>query len=66
MPSLLAVWGILGTVLHPPPEVNFGPTQVSKMDFFAMIVNGFQLTFLTIFPKSSMVNVSEGAAQRCS
>ena len=44
-------------MLHPAIEVHCGPSHVSKMDPFARIVNGFDLTLQTIYTKSFIVDV---------
>ena len=46
----ISVW-ISRIVLKPPVEAHSGPSQASKTDLFARIVNSFILMLLTIFAK---------------
>ena len=48
---------ILRAVLYPPAKVLFGPSQECNTDIFARTVKLFKLTLLTIFVKSSFVDV---------
>ena len=64
MPSLLtinyqddiSIW-ILRTQLYPPAEAHSRPSQASKMELFAIIINNFKLLQLTIFAKYSIADV---------
>ena len=47
-------------MLYPPVETHSGPSQASKMELFARIVSNFKLMLITIFAKSSIVDVSNG------
>ena len=51
---------VLRTVLYPPAELHYGPSQESEMNLFVRIVNSFKSTLLIVFTKSSIVNVRTG------
>ena len=52
----ISVW-ILRAVMHQSPKAHLGPSQASKINLFARIVNVFKLTLLTIFVKSTIMDV---------
>ena len=43
---------------HQSAEAQTGPSQASKINFFARIVNAIKLTLLTTLSKSSVMDVS--------
>ena len=45
------------TVMCPSAEARPGPSQASKINLSARILNVFKLTFLNIFAKSTIKNV---------
>ena len=55
----ISVW-ILTTFSYPPVDPHFGPSQATKMDLFTRLINGFKLTFSTMFARSSIVDIWRG------
>ena len=47
----------LRTIMYQSAEARPGPSQVSKINSFARIVNVFKLTLLTIFVTSTVMDV---------
>ena len=43
--------------MYPSTEARPGPSQASKINLFARIVNVFKVTSLTIFVKSTIMDV---------
>ena len=48
-------YNILRAMMYAPAEVYSGPSEASRMDLFAKIVNGFKLKLPIIFAKKSSV-----------
>ena len=55
--SLPIFVGILRAVMYQSEQAHSGPSQTFKINLFARIVNVFKLTLLTIFAKSTIMDV---------
>ena len=58
LPSLHIFVSILRTIMHQSAEARTGPSQASDINLFERIVKVIKLTLLTIFVKSSSMDVS--------